>query len=391
MDRTQSIDSRALAEHYSAFKLNERILLTGHSHQAWPDAAREGLIEAWEDAASSVDHKWDQAFVKADIVRASFRRMLGGIQGDITLAQNTHDLLVRLLSAISWKTRREILVTDGEFHTVRRQLARLEEEGVRIRRISSRPTETIGARLAEAISEETALIITSTVFFDSGQIAQGLPELARAAKEKSTLLLLDTYHHLNVAPFDPNGLESAFILGGGYKYCQFGEGNCFLRSPADCELRPVITGWFSDFESLGDAGHSAVTYGKHPGARFAGATYDPVSHYRAARVEKFFEEQHLSVERLRARSQEQLHLLANAFDQLRVPDSVITRERQIPLERFAGFLALKTPKAAALVEALRSHGVWTDHRGDLLRLGPAPYLTDSQLVRAIEILGGLLD
>ena len=32
----------ALAPHYSRFRVGERLLLTGHSHQAWPDVALEG-------------------------------------------------------------------------------------------------------------------------------------------------------------------------------------------------------------------------------------------------------------------------------------------------------------------------------------------------------------
>jgi kynureninase len=39
------------------------------------------------------------------------------------------------------------------------------------------------------------------------------------------------------------------------------------------------------------------------------------------------------------------------------------------------------------VRILRARGVWTDARGDALRLGPAPYLSDRQLLDAIGILG----
>ena len=35
-------------------------------------------------------------------------------------------------------------------------------------------------------------------------------------------------------------------------------------------------------------------------------------------------------------------------------------------------------------------GSWTDARGDVLRLGPAPYLSDRQLRDAIGILGGIV-
>jgi hypothetical protein len=36
-----------------------------------------------------------------------------------------------------------------------------------------------------------------------------------------------------------------------------------------------------------------------------------------------------------------------------------------------------------LSDALRTRGVQTDSRGDLLRLGPAPYLSDDQLADAM--------
>jgi kynureninase len=34
--------------------------------------------------------------------------------------------------------------------------------------------------------------------------------------------------------------------------------------------------------------------------------------------------------------------------------------------------------------------VFTDHRGDILRLGPAPYVSDDQLTNAIAVLGEVL-
>lgn len=78
-------------------------------------------------------------------------------------------------------------------------------------------------------------------------------------------MIVDVYHSLNVVPFSIQslGLEDAFIIGGGYKYCQLGEGNCFLRFPKTCQLRPVITGWFSEFSSLEEnKPEQKVDYGK---------------------------------------------------------------------------------------------------------------------------------
>jgi kynureninase len=379
----------ALALHYSRFRVSERLLLTGHSHQAWPDCGFEGQLSAWLDAAQYVDDKWDHAFVQADQVREGFASLLGNAGGGMALGVNTHELVVRVLSALPLGTRRRLVTTDGEFHTIRRQLDRLEEEGLTVARIPEAPLESLATRLGRAVDDRTALVLVSAVFFDTGRIARGLAEVAESCRRHGSRLLVDAYHALNVVPVSlkEEGLDDAFIVGGGYKYCQLGEGNCFLRIPPDTDLRPVVTGWFSEFTVLRDRHRSErVAYG--PGAdQFAGATYDPTSHYRAVRVFEFFREHGLTPALLREVSQHQIGLLASTFDALDLDPAVLSRDRTCPLAEIGGFLALRSPVAAALARSLRARGVWTDSRGDVLRLGPAPYLSDRQLQDAIGLLG----
>jgi kynureninase len=202
---------------------------------------------------------------------------------------------------------------------------------------------------------------------------------------------VDAYHALNVVPLSlvEDGLGDAFVVGGGYKYCQLGEGNCFLRIPQDTDLRPVVTGWFSEFTALEQRRDAArVVYGQS-GDRFAGATYDPTSHYRGAAVFEFFREQGLTPTLLREVSQHQVEVLASAFDGLDLDPAAVDRDRATPLSEIGGFLALRSPDAAGLVRRLRARGVWTDSRGDVLRFGPAPYLSDRQLRDAMTALGEL--
>ena len=94
-----------LARHYSRFHVAERLLLTGHSHQAWPDVGFEAQQRAWLDAAELVDEKWDRASEQAARVQEGFRRLLGDRDGDIALGQNTHELVTRLLSALPLQAR----------------------------------------------------------------------------------------------------------------------------------------------------------------------------------------------------------------------------------------------------------------------------------------------
>jgi kynureninase len=379
----------AIARHYSQFRVAERLLLTGHSHQAWPDRGFEGQKAAWLDAARYVDDKWEQAFVRAERVREGFAALLDDRDGDLALGANTHELVVRLLSALPLAARPRLVTTDGEFHSIRRQLDRLEEVGLTIVRVPERPLDSLAGRLAAAVDDGTALVLVSAVFFDSGRIARGLGQVAESCRRRGSRLLVDAYHALNVVPFSlaKEGLGDAFVVGGGYKYCQLGEGNCFLRIPPGTDLRPVVTGWYSEFTVLADRQRAErVAYGQG-GDRFAGATYDPTSHYRAAEVFDFFRAQGLAPAMLREVSQHQIGVLVSAFDALDLDPAVLRRDRECALEEIGGFLALRTPRAAELVGGLRARGVWVDARGEILRLGPAPYLSDRQLTDAIGILG----
>src|SRR5919199_2531095 len=130
-----------LAQHYSRFRVGERVLLTGHSHQAWPDVSFDAQQRAWLDAAELVDDKWERAAEQAAHVQAGFRRLLNDREGDIALGQNTHELVTRLLSALPLDKRSKLVTTDGEFHTIRRQLDRLGEEGLDIIKVPARPAD----------------------------------------------------------------------------------------------------------------------------------------------------------------------------------------------------------------------------------------------------------
>ena len=380
-----------LARHYSRFGVADGLVLTGHSHQAWPDVALEGQVEAFDDAAAVRDDKWDRALAKADEVRAGYRGLLGEPDGEIALAASTHELVVRFLSALDLRERRpRVVTTGGEFHSLRRQLLRLAEEGVEVVWVDVDPVDTLAERLADATDEQTLAVTVSAVLFETARIVPDLGELAAACARSGVELLVDAYHALGCVPFPIHelGLSSAWVTGGGYKYLQLGEGNAFLRLPDHAvDVRPILTGWFAEFGARSQERHvGAVGYA--PGAeRFAGGTYDPTSNYRAARVFRFFAEQGLTPDLLRESYLHQVGLLAEAFDALQVPDALVTRDRVTPPTGFGGFLALESPEAESLDAGLRRRGVSIDRRGHFLRLGPAPYLSDTQLEAAIDLLG----
>jgi len=377
------ISAHELARDYSAFRVSERLRLTGHSHQAWPDVGREGVLEAWDDAAHEVDDKWDRAFARAERVREGFRALLGDPGGAIALDQNTHGLVLRFLSALDLGRRPRVITTDGEFHTLRRQLARLDEAGLDVVRVPARPAETLSERIASELDDRTAAVLVSSVLFEDSRIVAGLDELARACENAEVELLVDAYHALGCLPFELPS-PATWVVGGGYKYLQLGEGNCFLRLPPHADsLRPVITGWFAEFEAMAaEKTPDAVEY-PHGGARFAGSTYDPTSHYRAARVLDLWTLRGLAPHALRERYLHQTTLLARGLAELGL---AVDEDR----EPFGGFVAVEIDDAEALSRRLAEVGVSTDSRGRHLRLGPAPYVTDDQIDSALRALAACL-
>jgi kynureninase len=367
------ISAEELAPHYSAFRVSERLLLTGHSHQAWPDVGREGVLEAWDDAALHADEKWGRAFEKADRVRDGFRHWLEAPDAELALDQNTFGLVLRFLSGLDLLRRPRLVTTSGEFHTLRRLMARLaEEELLDVVVVDARPAKTLAERLAAETNEHTAAVLVSAVLFEDSRMVPGLGELAAACEKRGAELLVDVYHALGVMSFPLDDLASAWVVGGGYKYLQLGEGNCFLRVPPHGdELRPRLTGWFAEFAELAaEKTPGAVEYPRG-GMRFAGATYDPTSHYRAARVFDFFQEQGLTPEALRENYLRQTTLLAQGLG--------VDGQR----EDYGGFVAVEVVDAEEVSRRLAEESVMTDSRGRHLRLGPAPYLTDDQLERAV--------
>ena len=379
-----------LQPHYSAFNVDSRILLSGHSHQAWPDVAKQGMLDCYNDAAKHVDEKWGIALNKADHVRDFYRTLLGEPQGQIALGSSTHELILRFLSDLQYFKSSQsrplkIVTTDGEFHSLRRQLQRLQELNCTVEVVSVYPSETLAQRVIEQMDAETDAVMLSAVFFNTSEIFDDVGLVAKAAKSLNVPCLVDAYHALNVVPFNLQHwqIESAFVVAGGYKYCQAGEGNCMMRIPADYQGSPIITGWYAEFDIL-DQAPGKVGYGVGQSA-FAGSTYDPVSHYRAVAVFEFFEQQQLSDVALRDINQSQIKRLWQGIEAIGENKLGVTLPKH-SLQANGGFLSLQTEKASEWVKQLGENNVLCDSRGNQLRLGTAPYVSDAQIDQALNII-----
>ena len=117
-------------------------------------------------------------------MRAGFARLVGDSAENIALGQNTHELVTRWLSALPLPTHPRIVTTDGEFHSIRRQVDRIAEEGVVVIKVPARPVETLAERVIASLDSRTACAMVSTVLFETAEIVPGLDLLPRHAGVK---------------------------------------------------------------------------------------------------------------------------------------------------------------------------------------------------------------
>lgn len=380
MNHTVDFDLQAFRAAYRHFVRDDRILLSGHSHQAWPDVARDAMMTAFDDAALFVDDKWSQAvFPKMGQVGKRILSRLGFPEDDaITFGKSTHELVTRLLSCFPLSSKPTIVTTTGEFHSLHRQLSRLSEEGLRVVWVDASDRATLVDKLLQAIVPGVSMVAFSGVLFEDAFVMPKIGDIVQRAADVGAIPLVDAYHAFNTVPLDWGpARDQLFVTAGGYKYAQFGEGLCFLRAPGNSALRPVDTGWFADFSALEHERTGRIDYGPG-GDRFSGATFDPSPFYRADAVLHHFDAFGLTVQRLREISLRQTRLILSILDDAELGDRILASRDD---SRRGGFVAIRSPNASAVIARLRDRQIFADSRRDIVRLGPAPYLLDEEIVR----------
>jgi selenocysteine lyase/cysteine desulfurase len=350
-----------------------RVHFAAHSHHLWPDASFDGHMEAWTDAAVLADKKWDKVFGEV-MPRAQeniARELNLPDPRTIGFAPNTHELLVRLFSARGGRGPLDVLTTDGEFHSFRRQSARWEEEGrIKRRVVSCEPFNTFTQRYLAALCEKTPdIAFLSAVMFRSGLRFDGVVELADRASPDGMWAVVDLYHSFMALPSDFGAVaDRVFFLGGGYKYAMTGEGAGFIHAPPSYAERPQNTGWFADFGAI-EAKQGEVGYSRD-GGRFLGATYDPTGLYRFNGVRAMLAREGLTTDAISARCA----ILRQAMiDAIRAGDAGMLGEAELLDPNAHGpnarFIALRHTNATQWKATLMAADLITDARDDVLRIG----------------------
>ncbi|MBI3437086.1 MAG: class V aminotransferase [Proteobacteria bacterium] len=356
----------------------DRLHFAAHSHHLWPDASYEGHLAAWNDAAELADRKWEKIF--GEVVPKAQTRIAEELKlpdpDTIAFAPSTHELLVRIFSAKAGGAPLDVLTSDGEFHSFRRQGARWEEDGrIRRRIVPCEPFETFSERYIAAARERAPdIAFLSHVMFKSGLRFDGVDELAAIARPDGPWVVLDLYHSFMAMPCDFSAVaDRVFLLGGGYKYAMAGEGAAYIHAPPGYGARPSNTGWFAEFGAIEAKHGSAVGYG-NDGLRYFGATFDATGLYRFNAVRRMLADESLDTDAIASRIAPLREQLVAAIES---GEAGVLREADLLKPNMTGFqsrfISLRDLRATAWKARLFDANIITDARDDVLRIGLGLY------------------
>ena len=363
----------------------ERVHFAAHSHHLWPDASYVGQLAAWQDAARLADRKWERVMGEVwPTAQAHVAGEIGADPADIVFAGNTHDFLIRIASAIRHRPLR-ILTSEGEFHSFSRQVRRWEESGEAV--VERVPVaDDLTDRMAEAASaRDFDLIFVSQVMFGTGTVTQGVDRVTQLSRADGPWVVIDGYHGFMAVETDISAwADRAFYLSGGYKYAMAGEGVGLMHAPKGFGARPVLTGWYAEFDDLATPG-GGVTYA--PDARrFLGSTFDPSGIYRFVAVREMLRDEGLTTAVISAHALALKRALLDNIGDTRLAEAELLHPAE---QGQARFLAFRTPRAQQWQRALLERDIVTDARGEVLRLGFGLYQDSRDVERLLDAISML--
>jgi kynureninase len=317
---------------------------------------------------------------------------LGAGPGQAVVADSTTVLIYKLARAAlaARPGRRRIVLDTDNFPTDRYVLEGIAaDRDLELVWIETDPREGIRAeQVAEAVDEQTALVLFSHVAYRSAWVADvaGITRIAHAA---GALAMWDLCHSAGSVPIELDAWGVDLAVGCTYKYLNAGPGApafAYVRRALLAEVRQPIWGWM---------GHRA-SFEMGPG-------YEPADGPRAllSGTPPILGMMPLQgslavlaaagITAVRAKSTLLTEYVVALADEWLAPFGVEVASPRDP-ERRGGHVMLNRAGFGDLIEPLWDRGVIPDYRRpDGLRIGPAPLSSSfGEVHRGLAVLRDLL-
>ena len=385
LDDARALDAAdPLASFRDRFALPEGVIyLDGNSLGALPKDVPLALADTAERQwGERLIRSWNEGWIDAPTrLGALIAPLIGAEADEVIVGDSTSAHLFKaLVAALRLDPKRRVVVSEvGNFPTDL-HIAEGAVSCVEGARLDPVPRD----RLAEAIDEETAVILLTQVHYKSAERFD-LADWTARAHAAGALVLWDLSHSVGAIPVDLNAAEADLAVGCTYKYLNGGPGApAFLYVAERCQERLAnpLSGW------MGHAEPFAFEDGYRPAAGMkrwlVGTPSILAMNALEASLAIWQEVDHATVA---SKSAALFDILASAGDALGL-DCITPRD---PALR-GSHISFRHPHAWEITQALIDRGVIGDFRApDVLRLGLTPlYLSHEEVWRAGELMSEIL-
>ena len=364
----------------SEFPLLERcIYLNACSLGPLPRSGREALARyarSWDELGTPA---WYSDWLPLlERLRARVAQLLHAPAGSTAIAPSVSVALGSLASGLPLpEGRRKVLIGALDFPTIGHQwLSRPEFE---VEFVPSEDGMTIPPEaLAERIDDQTALVVTTHLFYTTGYL-QDVRAIADAAHAHGALCVIDGYQTVGCVRVDVQAMDCDAFVAGCLKWLSGGPGTAFmyLRPELIPHVRPHGTGWFATSEPFSFT-LEQLTWADDA-RRLETGTWAVPSHYAGlAGLELILD---VGVENIQARLRE---LTAYLLDRCEAA-GVRTFTPHEP-ERRCGIVTLESQHPEEVERRLHEDGVIVDSRPGRVRLSPHWCVTHEELERGMNLV-----
>ena len=322
---------------------------------------------------------WDYWVEQNERVRSAVAGLLGAEPDEIAVTTSASAGINSVASALKFDgARSKVVISDFEFPTNAQIWYAQELRGATVVRAEEENGYVSPEQFEKVIDEKTLIVAVTQVCFKNGARLD-IPAIAKIARDRGALLLVDGYQGLGTMPFNVTEIRPDFVVGGMVKYLLGTAGSAFLYVQQSLieSLVPTVTGWFAQADIMA---MDTTRYDPSPTARRFEAGTPPVPNcYAAAAGLKLIAE--VGLENIARR----IEVLTSSIKSAARENGYVFGMPETP-ERHGAMITLKSSDEYGLVDALQADGIVTSCRGGNLRISPHFYNNDDDIASLFRAL-----
>jgi selenocysteine lyase/cysteine desulfurase len=362
----------------SRFPIFERLTyINSCSQGALSDSVRaayDHYLTGWDERGAP----WEYWVERTETARATFARFVGGEADDVAVTTSLSAGVSPLASAIDFEQRPKVVISDFEFPPIGQIWHAQELRGAQVVHVRADGAEIPVESFDAAIDEQTAVVSIAAVCYRNGS-RLAVEEIAKIARERGALVVLDAYQAIGTYPLDVRELGVDVLAAGVLKYLlgSAGLGFMWTRPGLSEQLLPTQTGWFADqniFE-MDISDYSPSTTAR----RFQSGTPPIPSIYAGIAGLELMEE--IGVAETRRHVNGLNDRLIAGVDEL---GGVVATPRDP--ERRGALVCIRSTDAPQLVAALGNEQIVTSERDGNLRVSAHAYNTEDDIDAVLAAL-----